>query len=135
MMANASESSPLGPFSGQDYLNLETLRKSGVAVLTPVWFVEEIGIIYVRTEAHSGKVKRIRNNPQVRIAPCDSRGGLKGNWVAAEARLVSEAQAARINTLLVQKYGWLKRAFDIISRFRKAEPATLAILVQPAGQG
>ena len=53
---------PADRFSGRNYLNLETYRKSGVAVRTPVWFAEQGGILYLYTLADSGKVKRIRNN-------------------------------------------------------------------------
>jgi len=61
-------------FKKQKYLNLETLRKSGVGVRTPVWFVQDGNVLFVRTIADSGKVKRIRNNPQVNIAPCKVDG-------------------------------------------------------------
>ena len=62
-------------FSGRKYLNLVTYRRSGTAVPTPMWFVEEGGVLYVRTPAKSGKVKRLRNNPRVRVVPSDGRGG------------------------------------------------------------
>ncbi len=48
-------------FDHQSYLNLETFRKNGSGVKTPVWFVEDCGVLYLRTDAASGKVKRIRN--------------------------------------------------------------------------
>ena len=52
----------LAQFSNQKYLNLVTYRKSGTAVSTPLWFIEDRGVLYVRTPAKSGKVKRLRNN-------------------------------------------------------------------------
>ena len=55
-------------FENQKYLNLETFRKSGVGVKTPVWFVQEGDVLFVRTGAIRVKVKRIRNNSQVNIA-------------------------------------------------------------------
>jgi uncharacterized protein len=70
----------LALFENQQYLNLETFRRNGKGVPTPVWFVEAGGKLYVRTIANSGKIKRIRNNEQTRIAPCDSRGNLLGEW-------------------------------------------------------
>jgi hypothetical protein len=53
---------------GQKYISLATFRKSGQAVNTPVWFAEYDEKLYVMTRSDSGKYKRIRNNPQVRIA-------------------------------------------------------------------
>ena len=74
-------------FKSHKFLNLETVRKCGVTVATPVWFVEHDGKFYVRTVSDAGKVKRIRNNGQVRIMPCGQRGEPKGDWIKATARL------------------------------------------------
>ena len=41
---------------------------------TPVWFGEEDGKLYVMTRSDMGKAKRIRNNPQIKLAPCTVRG-------------------------------------------------------------
>ena len=59
---------------GQKYICLKTFRKSGVAVNTPVWFAEHDSKLYAKTRIGSGKSKRIRNNPNVLVAPLyDSR--------------------------------------------------------------
>ncbi len=117
----------LAQYTNHKYLNLETYRKNGQAMLTPVWFVEDQGVLYVRTVANSGKVKRIRNNGHVRVAPCDVRGGLLGKWIKSKARLVDEATAERVNTLLKRKYGLMKSFFDLLSRLNQAKDATIAI--------
>ena len=114
-------------FEGHQFLNLETFRKSGEAVQTPVWFVEDDGMLYVRTIDNSGKVKRIRNNPRVRVAPCDVRGGLLGEWGEAQANLVDEPTAQRVDQLLEDKYGEQKRSFDQMSRSQNIKRATIAI--------
>jgi len=59
---------------GQRYISLATFRKSGVAVYTPIWFAEDRNKLYFMTNSKLGKCKRIRNNPQVKIAPCTMRG-------------------------------------------------------------
>ncbi|WKT57944.1 PPOX class F420-dependent oxidoreductase [Candidatus Nitrosotenuis chungbukensis] len=63
----------------QKYINLETYRKSGKPVCTPVWFVTDNNTIYVITTKETGKVKRLQNNKNVRIAPCGFRGEPRGN--------------------------------------------------------
>jgi PPOX class probable F420-dependent enzyme len=68
----------LEQFSKKKYLNLETFRKSGVSMRTPVWFIQDGETIYIQTMANSGKVKRIRNNGLVNIAPCKMDGKLIG---------------------------------------------------------
>jgi uncharacterized protein len=117
----------LTQFAHQKYLNLETSRKTGVPVATPVWFAEEHGAFYIYSLAHAGKVKRIRNNPKVRIVPCDVRGHPTGDWVDATARILDEAGAARGHQLLHQQYGWLKRLGDALSRLRRRARVVIAI--------
>lgn len=123
------EKTGLSQFEGQQYLNLETFRKNGVGVKSPVWFVEQDGILYVRTINDSGKVKRIRNNGRVRIVPCKSQGEPLGEWVEARAELVNGVDAERVNHLLKRKYGLMKSMFDLLGRSSKAGPATIAIHV------
>ena len=108
----------LKAFDNQQYLSLETYRKSGEAIATPVWFAEQGGQLYVYSLANMGKVKRIRNNPKVRVAPCGIRGQLKGDWVEASARIVGESDHERIQALLNRKYGLVKRIGTWYSRLR-----------------
>src|SRR5215216_1767570 len=85
----------LAQFANQKYLNLETYRKNGVPVATPLWFAEDDGLFYVYSLANAGKVKRIRNSSRARVTPCDVRGNPKGEWVDAEARIADQATATR----------------------------------------
>lgn len=117
----------LAQFANQKYLSLESYRRDGRGVRTPLWFVEENGVLYFYTVAHSYKVKRIRNNPRVRVAPCDARGKVKGEWVDATARRLDEAEARRANDLLNRKYGWAKRILNFLAKIRGHERAAFAI--------
>lgn len=104
-----------GQFANEKYLNLETYRKTGAPVRTPLWFAEENGLLHIYSIADAGKVKRIRNNPRVRVAPCDMRGNLKGDWVNGEARILDGAEADHANSLLDEKYGLMKRIGNLTS--------------------
>jgi len=117
-------------FTNQNFINLETTRRNGKAVQTPVWFVELGGELYVRTGADSGKVKRIRNNGLVRVAPCDYRGELQGDWVDAQARLVDSSTAEQVNQLFNRKYGLQKRGFELLGRFSSSKMVTIAIKIK-----
>jgi PPOX class probable F420-dependent enzyme len=108
----------LAAFAGKNYLKLETLKKNGTAVATPVWFAEADGILYVYSLAESGKMKRIRNNPRVRIAPCDMRGNVHGAWIAATARLLEGDEAHHADALLKKKYWFTKRLLDVFAALR-----------------
>ena len=100
-------------FTKQKYINLETFRRNGEGVKTPVWFVEDEAYLYVTTEAASGKAKRIRNNRKVNVAPCKMDGKLAGAWVPAEAcELTDPMDLLRVNSLFNKKYGLLKKIFD-----------------------
>ena len=103
----------LEQFSKKKYLNLETFRKSGESMKTPVWFVLDGETIYVHTMANSGKVKRIRNNGRVNIAPCKMDGKLIGTWVPAQAYEVIDPEVSTtVDRLLDRKYGLLKKMFE-----------------------
>lgn len=118
----------LEQLSKYQYLNVETFRKSGVGVRTPVWFVQDGNTIYIRTQAESGKVKRIRNNPGVNIAPCKVNGELLGGWVAAKAQEVTDRSVhPRIDRLFDRKYGLMKKFFALLSALQKRQYAILAI--------
>jgi PPOX class probable F420-dependent enzyme len=114
-------------FANQKYLNIETYRRTGQPVATPVWFAEEHGTLYIYSLADAGKVKRIRHQPKVRIVPCDVRGKAKGAWVEAQARILAEPGAAHGHALLNQKYGWVKRLGDAFSRLRRRRRVVIAI--------
>jgi uncharacterized protein len=117
----------LTKFANQKYLNMETYRKTGKPVATPVWFAEENGTLYIYSLANAGKVKRIRNNPQVRIVPCDVRGKPNGEWVEVKARILDERGAALGHRLLNQKYGWMKRIGDAFSQLRQRRRVVIAM--------
>lgn len=100
---------PIPPsISGQKYISLITFRKNGLGVPTPVWFAEDGGKLYVQTRSDSGKYKRLRNNPQVRIASCTIRGKITGPESAATARVLPAEDWPRARTAIQRKY-WLAR--------------------------
>lgn len=98
-------------FTDEPYISLETYRRDGTPMRTPVWFVRHGSRLYIRTVAESGKVKRLRANPHVRIALCDRLGNVTGSWVAATGREVRDDPGlyARVDQLLDEKYGQIKR--------------------------
>ncbi len=94
--------------AGQKYISLKTFRKNGVGVATPVWFGEDSDRLYVMTRSDMGKTKRIRNNPQVQVAPCTIRGAVTGEEFAATARILPVEDHARARRTINRKY-WAAR--------------------------
>jgi PPOX class probable F420-dependent enzyme len=120
-------SSARDQFDGQKYINLETFRKNGAGVVTPVWFAEEGGVFYVYSLANAGKVKRIRNNSRVRVMPSDIRGNPKGEWVEARARILDDEDARHAHKLLDRKYGLVKRIGHLFGKLMKRQHAAIGI--------
>ena len=119
----------LDRFAGTKYLNMETFRKSGEGVRTPLWFAEGDGVMYARTFERTGKVKRLRREPRVRVVPSDARGTPEGEWVDAEARIVQPGsdEAKRANRLLNRRYGLMKRLIEPLFGLRYGGVVTLEI--------
>ncbi|GAB4559456.1 MAG: PPOX class F420-dependent oxidoreductase [Anaerolineae bacterium] len=125
---------PLDAFDGHRYLNLETFRRTGEGVKTPVWFVREGDTIYVWTQADSGKAKRIRRDSRVRIAPCDARGKLLGDWMEARAEADASPDAVRyVERLMARKYGLAFRGFWMLGKLQRARHTALRIHVDETG--
>ena len=117
-------------FNNQLYLNLETYRKNGEPMRTPVWYAKENNILFVRTIMKSGKVKRIRNNPTVKVALCEADGRTTGQWVEGHARLIADpSEAARIEKLFDAKYGDVKKGIDEQRKAQGLAYATIAVEV------
>jgi hypothetical protein len=114
-MANSSTPVIPAALRSQKYASLATVRKSGVAVYTPVWFAEEDGKVYVMTRSDSGKYKRIRNHAEVRLAPCTARGKITGPEFAAVAHILPPEDWPRARQALGRKY-WLARVPFVWSR-------------------
>jgi uncharacterized protein len=96
------------PVEGQKYISLTTFRKNGVGVATPVWFGEDGGKLYVMTRSDMGKTKRIRNNPEVKVAPCTIRGRVTGTEFRARARILPPEEHAHARQTINRKY-WMAR--------------------------
>ncbi len=93
---------------GQKYICLITFRRTGDAVSTPVWFAEKDDKLYVKTRRDSGKCKRIRNNPRVRVVPCTIRGKVTGPEFEAYAQILPDENSADAASAIEKKY-WMAR--------------------------
>ncbi|HUO47768.1 MAG TPA: PPOX class F420-dependent oxidoreductase [Acidimicrobiales bacterium] len=119
------------------YLSLTSYKRDGTAVATPVWFVEEHGRLLVQTDAESGKVKRIRANPMVRIGPCNGMGRVRGPQVDARATILDPGETARVEALIRAKYRhdmvvigpvrWMQKTFHL----GKDRGPTVALAITP----
>jgi PPOX class probable F420-dependent enzyme len=119
----------------QKYISLETFKKNGDGVKTPVWFAADPAAdlsgdgarLYMYTIGNTGKVKRIRNNPHVKIAPCTYKGELLGEWSDAKAEIITGDIASQAMKLLNKKYFPLKQILSFFAFFSRRERVVMAI--------
>ena len=98
---------------GHKYCLLVTFKRSGEAVPTPVWFgLDGPGRLYVRTGRDVAKVRRIRNDPRVLVAPCTLRGKPAGDPVEGRARVVAPGEEEQAEAALAANYGLGRRLYE-----------------------
>ena len=73
------------------YVSLTTFKKDGTPVATPLWGARDGDRLLVWTTADSWKVKRIRRNAKVTVAPCSARGKIEGDAVDGIAEVLDAA--------------------------------------------
>jgi PPOX class probable F420-dependent enzyme len=116
--------SPIATLGASKYISLTTFRKDGSAVATPVWLVRDGNSLRVITDPASGKAKRLRNNPAVRVSPCDMRGRVKPGAISVGGAVsFQDADSTRETMALIEKrYGLMGRILTRMNerRARKA---------------
>jgi PPOX class probable F420-dependent enzyme len=93
------------------YVSLITYKKNGDPIATQVWFVEEAEKLYIVTLQGRYKFKRIKNNPNVKIAPVSMRGKPSGEYFDGIARVLSNDESKPIIELFRKKYRMFKMMF------------------------
>ena len=93
----------------EKYINLATQKKDGTFVNTPVWFTkdEQSNDYFIFSAGEAGKVKRIRNFSSVKVAICNFKGDLRGDWVSAQAELIDEEDS------ITRAYGQFQRKYSL----------------------
>jgi uncharacterized protein len=91
---------------------LITYRRDGTPVPTPAWAAQAGGLVYVRTERSSGKVKRLRRDPRMLLAPCTARGEPLGPPLQASARVLEAAEESIAERALSARYGLGRELFE-----------------------
>ncbi len=108
--------SNLEEIESEKCISLETYRKNNEPVKTPVWFVIKNDLIYVVTRDQTGKVKRLRNNQQVKIATCNFKGKIKGQWISGTAKILTEDETKDAVKWREKKYGLMAKIAKFLSK-------------------
>ncbi len=122
------------------YVSLVTLKRDGSEVATPIWFApdpDDDKLLWMYTNGQSWKVKRIRNQAgRARVAACDARGKLRGEYLEAEAAVHDEPgsrEFERAFETIIDRYGWQARLVMFGSRFGGTHRHRCALSVRLKG--
>ena len=113
-------------FETGKYVNIQTYKKNGQAVSTPVWFISKDNRIYFRTSNKSGKFKRIKNNNNVKFALCDFRGKINGDWHNGLAKIDPDSNRL-IFSKINEKYGIFAQVLNLFYKIKKMDIIILYI--------
>jgi len=124
------DAEPFAAFERRKYALLTTFRRDGRGVATPVTIAVAGPIAYVRTYDKTGKAKRLRNFPNVLVAPCTARGKPRSEAVRAAARLLDGDDARVAKRALARRQpvlqGVLVPALHRVMRYRTLHYALTA---------
>jgi PPOX class probable F420-dependent enzyme len=110
-IASASATGKLDDLKGRKYCLLVSYRKNGDPMPSPLWFGTGNGKLYFHTAAYSAKVKRIRKNPEVRVAPANNRGVPRGAPFVGQARILGGDETAEAERAIQANYGAGRRIY------------------------
>ncbi len=106
----------LEEIESEKYISVETYRKNGDPVKTPVWFTIKNNQIFVVTRDQTGKVKRLKNNTQVKIATCSIKGEIKGKWVSGVAEILDDEKTKDAIKRRDKKYGFFSKMARFLTK-------------------
>lgn len=117
---------------GGSYISFATRKRSGEWVATPVWFAPDRGSYYVFSAGNAGKVKRLRNFSESRIAACTMTGTVTGEWRDTHAYVLDKpAEQKTALAALRRKYGWQMLLADFFSQLTGKMARRAYIRIKP----
>ncbi len=106
----------LDDIKSEKYISVETFRKDGTSVKTPVWFTIKDNLIYVVTRDQTGKVKRLKNNNKVKIATCNIKGKISGKWFSGTVEILEEQETKDAVKRRDKKYGFFSKMARFLTK-------------------
>ncbi|MDH5431149.1 MAG: pyridoxamine 5'-phosphate oxidase family protein [Nitrosopumilus sp.] len=118
----------LDDIKSEKYISVETYKKDGTAVKTPVWFTIKDNLVYVVTRDQTGKIKRLKNNHNVKIATCNIKGKISGKWVSGTVEIVGEYETKEAVKRRDKKYGFFSKVARFLTK-NKGELVAFSIKI------
>ena len=128
-MTTVAATPVLEPFVRQKYVLLTTYRRDGTPVGTPMNIVVDGDRAFVRTWDTTWKLKRIRNNPEVEVAPSTLRGKPTGPAIHARARVLDGDESAHAGRSIARKHPVLHGFLvPLVHRLRRNETIHIELM-------
>ncbi len=123
----------MGSIGSGQFMALQTFKKDGQGVITPVWVCEIEGKLYVWTDGGSWKVKRIRARGDVNIASSDVSGNPKSEWQSASAQVLEDEEwIARVQKGMAKKYGLQFHLIGLSQIFSRRKSTRVVLEIVPS---
>jgi PPOX class probable F420-dependent enzyme len=122
---------------GENYINLETFKRDGTGVKTPIWFAPDGDGWVFFTDGRSWKVKRLRRDARVRFAACNVSGKkVRGPWFEGRCQALEDPEAVqRANHALNAKYGLSMRGIRVLAKLGGRHKHWAYFRIQEGAQG
>jgi len=116
------------------YVSLTSYKQDGTPVSTPLMVAARGEFLFVWTRKESGRVKRIRRDPVVRIGVCDIRGRPKSAQWPATARIIGGGGEQMVRELMAAKYGSFRIKYaDLWLKLRRKSVERVGIQITLGG--
>jgi PPOX class probable F420-dependent enzyme len=115
-MAEPPITAAAASLAAAEFVALTTYRSDGTPVTTPVWIAPDGGRLVIWTAARSGKTRRLRRTPHIRLAPSDYHGTVLGESVSGTGAVLDRGALPRARSAMTAKYSWKFRYFAALIR-------------------
>jgi uncharacterized protein len=108
---------PASTLGDQSFVSLTTFKRSGEGVATPMWIGRDGADLFVWPPADSWKVKRVRNNPRVLLAPSSRFGKVSDGVLPVEGTaqvVIDPVTVQRLQGEIRRKYGFGYRLVTLV---------------------
>lgn len=121
--------------ASSSYIAIETYRKNGQGVITPVWVTGGDDKLFIWTGTVSGKIKRIRKQHRVKVCASDARGTPKSEWIDAQARVLdSPEELAKQKKRMASKYGLQYHLITFFGNLSRRRTENVVIELSPIAE-
>ena len=107
--------------AAEKYVSFTTFKKDGTPKPAPVWITDVgDGKMGFTTASSSWKIKRLNNNPQVKLQPCDAKGNVAEGTSPVAGTAVAHTGGVefdRVKKLVKSKYGIQYRMITGVGKF------------------